>query len=64
MPGLKQLGVKTGSTAILTINSTDFTAAEAQLDSFIEKWKTEHVDAVLLSGDDVVAAQLVSKLRP
>ena len=62
-PALKQLGVKTGSTAILTINSTDFTAAEAQLDSFIQKWKTEHVDAVLLSGDDVVAAQLVGKLR-
>jgi len=63
VPGLKQLGVKMGSTAILTINGTDFTIAEAQLDSFIQKWKTEHVDAVFMSGDDVVASQFVSKLR-
>lgn len=63
VPGLKQLGVKMGSTAILTISSTDFTVPEAQLDSYIEKWKTQHVNAVFLSGDDVVAAQLVRKLR-
>ena len=63
VPGLKQLGVKMGSTAILTISSTDFTVPEAQLDSYIEKWKTQDVNAVLLSGDDVVAGQLVSKLR-
>ena len=39
--------MKTGSTAILTITGTDTTAAQAQLDSFIEKWKTEGVNAVL-----------------
>ena len=55
--------MKTGSTAILTINGADTTVAEAQLDSFIQKWKTEGVNAVILSGDDVVAAQLVGKLR-
>lgn len=63
VPALKTLGVKLGSTAILTITGTDFTAAEAQLDSFIERWKTQHVDAVFLSGDDVVASQFITKLR-
>ena len=62
-PALKQLGVKMGSTAILTINGTDFTTAEAQLAGFIERWKTEGVDAVYMSGDDVVASQFVSMLR-
>ena len=63
-PAVKALGVKTGDTAIISINgTTDTTAAQAQLDSFIEKWKTEGVNAVVLSGDDVVATQFVEKLR-
>jgi hypothetical protein len=63
LPGLKKLGVKTGSTGILTISGADTTIAQAQLDSFIERWKTEGVNAVMLSGDDVVATQFVTKLR-
>ncbi len=64
VPGLKKLKVPLGSTAILSINGTaDTTSAQAQLDSFIEKWKGEHVNAVFLSGDEVSSKQFVTKLR-
>ena len=63
VPGFKKLGVKTGTTAILTIGGEDTTIAQAQLDSFIERWRTEGVNAVMLSGDDTVATQFVTKLK-
>ena len=64
VPGLKKLHVAMGSTAVLSISGTaDTTAAEAQLDSFIEKWKSEHINAVFLSGDEVASKQFVTKLR-
>jgi hypothetical protein len=64
VPGLKKLHVAMGSTAVLSISGTaDTTAAQAQLDSFIEKWKGEHVNAVFLSGDEVSSKQFVTKLR-
>jgi hypothetical protein len=62
-PGLKKLGVQTGTTAILSISGSDTTAAQSQLDSFIERWKTEHVDAVFVSGTQVASQQFVEKLR-
>ena len=62
-PGLRKLGVKLGSTALLTLGGTDTTAAQAQLESFIERWKTEGVDTVFLSGDAVESQQFVVKLR-
>ncbi len=37
VPGLKRLGVKTGSTAILTISGEDTTPAQAQLSSLLER---------------------------
>jgi ABC-type branched-subunit amino acid transport system substrate-binding protein len=64
VPGLKKLKVPLGSTAVLSINGTaDTTAAQAQLDSFIEKWKGQHVNTVFLSGDEVSSKQFVTKLR-
>jgi hypothetical protein len=63
VPGLKGLGVKAGTTAILTISGTDTTLAQSQLDSFIERWKTEGVNTILLVGDDTVATQFVTKLK-
>ena len=64
VPGLKKLKVPMGSTAILSINGTaDTTSAQAQLDSFIEKWKGQHVNTVFLSGDEVSSKQFVTKLR-
>jgi ABC-type branched-subunit amino acid transport system substrate-binding protein len=62
VPGLKDMGVKLGSTAILTISGADTTAASSQLDSFVEKWKTEGVDTVFLSGLQVSAQQFVPQL--
>jgi len=63
-PGLKQLGVKTGDAAILDVGTTgDTTAAQTQLDSFIEKWKTQGVNALVLSGDLASTKQFVLKVK-
>ena len=62
VPGVKALGVKTGATGILTITGEDTTAPQQQLDSLIEKWKTQGVNAVVMSGDDTVGSQFVEKL--
>ncbi len=52
VPGLKKAGVKTGISAVLNVGTTgDTSAAVTQLDSFMERWKTEHVDTIFLSGD-------------
>ena len=62
-PALKDMGVKTGTNAVLDVGgTTDTTAAQAQLDSFIERWKTEGVNAIIITGADVVANQFVTKL--
>ncbi|MEY2422081.1 MAG: branched-chain amino acid transport system substrate-binding protein [Acidimicrobiaceae bacterium] len=57
------IGIETGSTAVLTITSEDTSAAQTQLDSFIEKWKGENVSALLMSGLLVSAKQFVEKIR-
>src|SRR5262249_23973978 len=56
-------GIKMGSTAVLTITGTDTSAAQAQLDSFIEKWKTEGVDTVYIAGLTASAKQFVEKIK-
>jgi hypothetical protein len=63
LPGLKKAKVKTGSTAILNITGTDTTAAQAQVDSFVEKWKTEGVNMVFLSGNLVSAKQFAESIK-
>ncbi len=63
VPALKKAGAKTGSTAILTITGTDTTAAQAQLDSFIEKWKSEGVNMVFLSGNDASSKQFAETIK-
>jgi len=62
VPGLQKMGAKLGHTAILTISGADTTAATSQLLSFIEKWKTEGVNAVFLAGLQVSAQQFVPDL--
>jgi hypothetical protein len=62
-PQLKKLGVKTGTTAILSISGSDTTSAQNQLDSFVERWKTEGVNAIFISGTQVASQQFVEKLR-
>jgi ABC-type branched-subunit amino acid transport system substrate-binding protein len=64
VPGLKNLGVKLGSTAILSVGTSgDTTQAQTQLDSFIERWKTEGVNALFMSGDLVSSKQFVEKIK-
>jgi hypothetical protein len=63
MPALKKAKVKTGSTAIINITGTDTTAAQAQIDSFIEKWKTEGVNMVFLAGNLVSAKQFAESIK-
>lgn len=63
VPALKKNKVKTGSTAILSITGTDTTAAQAQVDSFVEKWKTEGVNAVFLAGNLVSSKQFAESIK-
>jgi hypothetical protein len=63
LPALKKAGVKTGSEAVLSITGTDTTAAQAQLDSFIEKWKSEGTNAIFMSGLNVSSKQFVEKIK-
>ncbi|MCU1459567.1 MAG: hypothetical protein JWL73_3659, partial [Actinomycetia bacterium] len=64
VPALKKKGVKLGSTAVLSINGTsDTSAAQAQLQSFIERWKGEHVNSIFLSGDEVSSKDFVTEIR-
>jgi ABC-type branched-subunit amino acid transport system substrate-binding protein len=63
-PGLKKLGLKLGSTALLTFASGgDTTQSQAQLDSFIEKWKTQGVNAIFMSGNLASTKQFVEKIK-
>ena len=52
-----------GSEAVLSISGSDTTAAQTQLDSFIERWKTEHVNALILVGEAVSSKQFVEKIK-
>ena len=58
-----RLDVERGSDGVLAISDTDTAAAQAQLDSFIEKWKTEEVDTVIILGETTSAKQFVEKIK-
>jgi ABC-type branched-subunit amino acid transport system substrate-binding protein len=62
-PALDSLGLAQGSAAVLSINGSDTSTPEAQLDSFIAKWKGEGVDAIWLDGTNVTATQYVETIR-
>ena len=63
-PAVKATGAKTGTTAILSVDPKgDTTAAQSQLDSFMEKWKTEGVNALFLSGNLASTKQFVAKVK-
>jgi ABC-type branched-subunit amino acid transport system substrate-binding protein len=62
-PGLKALGVERGSDAVLTINGSDTSTAQSELDSFIERWKTENVNALVLAGGEASAKQFVERVK-
>jgi ABC-type branched-subunit amino acid transport system substrate-binding protein len=62
LPAIKKIGVETGTPAYLTINGPDTTAAQSQLDSFIERWKTENVNVLFITGQNAVSKQFVEKV--
>ena len=62
VPDLQKNGVQLGTTAILQIAGTDTTAAQSQLDSFVDKWKSEGVNAVFFSGEQVSSKRFVDKV--
>src|SRR5262249_18428814 len=63
VPALKKAGVPTGSTAILSVGSNgDTGTALSQLESYIERWKTENVNSFLVSGDLASTKQFVIKV--
>ena len=62
-PALRQQGVKLGSTAILNLTGPETEASRSQLQAFIERWKTEKVNAVFLSGLDVTSKGYVTEIK-
>jgi hypothetical protein len=63
-PKIKDLGLEVGTAGVLNIDpSGDTTAAQAQLDSFIERWKNEDVTALFISGLATVDNQFVQKIK-
>jgi len=64
IPGLTKAGITLKDNAILSVGTTgDTTAAQTQLDSFIEKWKTDGVNTLFLSGDLASTKQFVQKIK-
>ena len=63
-PALAKLGVARGDDAILDVGTTgDTTNAQTQLQSFMEKWKTEGVNALFVSGDLASTKQFIQKVK-
>jgi hypothetical protein len=62
-PGLDAMGLAQGSPAVVTIVGSDTSAAQSQLDSFIEKWKAEGVTAIWMAGNFVTDKQFVEKIK-
>jgi hypothetical protein len=62
-PELKKLKVERGSDGVLSITGSDTSAAQAQLDSFIEKWKEEGTNAIVILGETTSAKQFVEKIK-
>lgn len=63
VPALRDLGVQRGTDATLTVSGADTTAALAQLDSFIEHWKSDGTNALVLVGEEVSSKQFVEKIK-
>jgi hypothetical protein len=62
-PELQKLGLETGTSGTLEISDGDTTKAQAQLDSLIERWKGEGVNAVFISGLSTVSKTYVDKIK-
>jgi hypothetical protein len=62
-PALRKMGLQQGSEALLNVSGADTSAQQQQLQSFIERWKTEHVNALVLIGDAASSKQFVELVR-
>ena len=62
-PALQQMGVERGTDGTVTISGSDTTAALAELDSFIERWKSDGTNALILVGENVASKQFVEKIK-
>jgi hypothetical protein len=62
-PELQKLGLELGTSGTLEISGDDTTKAQAQLDSLIERWKGEGVNAVFISGLATVSKVYVQKIK-
>ena len=62
-PALRALGVQRGTDATLTISGPDTTAALSQLDSFVEHWKSDGTNTLILVGEEVSSKQFVEKIK-
>lgn len=63
VPKLKELPITLGTVATLAISGSDTTAAQSQLDSFIERWKSEGTNVIYVTGAQVNSKQFVEKVR-
>ena len=62
-PTLAAIGDPQGSEAVLSITGADTASAQTQLASFIEKWKTEHVNALILVGAAASSKQFINEVK-
>ncbi len=63
-PALQDAGATVDTVGVLaTGTSADTTAAMSQLSSYLEHWKTDNVDAIVVSGLDVVSKNFIEALR-
>ena len=63
VPALREHDVKLGSTGILTLTGPETEASRSQLQAFIERWKTEKVNAVFMSGLDVTSKGYTGEIK-
>jgi len=62
-PELAEMDVTRGTDGVLTITGADTSAAQAQLDAFVERWKSEGLDALIVLGQTTAAKQFVEKVK-
>jgi ABC-type branched-subunit amino acid transport system substrate-binding protein len=63
-PALKKNNLAVGTAGVMTVDpSGDTTQSLAQLDSFIERWKGENVNALFITGLTAVSKVYVQRIR-
>ncbi len=61
--GLEDTDAELGTVGVLTLNSADTTAAQAQFDSFAARWEEEGVDTFFIDGLPSSALQWVEQIK-